>query len=140
MAARRLIIVLVLLLVISSIAAQLAQPPSGEETTSGETSTTSTGAEQAEPAAGRLLRRKVAAGAAEPAEIRATAGDQLELLVSVREPGSVEIPGLGLLEAATPRSPARFNLLLRRTGRLRVVGPGGGTAALIIVGAAGSAS
>lgn len=139
MAARRLILVLVLLLVISSIVAQLAQPPTaGEETSSDETTTTSTTTEQNEPAAGRLLRRKVSAGAAEPAEIRAMAGDQLELLVSVREPGPVEIPGLGLLEAATPRSPARFNLLLRRTERLRVLGPGGETAALIIVGAAGS--
>jgi hypothetical protein len=139
MAARRLIIVLVLLLVISSVAAQLAQPPTtGDKTTGSETSTTSTiPADQQQEPGQRLLQRRVSAGAAEPTEIRAVAGDQLELLVSVREPGSVEIPGLGLIEAAAPRSPARFNLLLRRTGQLRVVATGG-TAALIIVRAAGS--
>ena len=136
MAARRLIIILVLLLVISSITAQLARPPTaGEETTSGETSTTSTTVEQDGPPKGRLLRRRVAAGTAEPTEIRAEAGDQLELVVSVRRPGSIQIPGLGLLEAAAPGSPARFDLLLRRPERLRVLGPGGEPAALIIVGA-----
>jgi hypothetical protein len=136
MAARRLILVLVLLLVISSVAAQLAQPPTtGDETSSGETTTPATTGDRDERPAGRLLRRRVSSGAAEPTEIRARVGDQLELLVSVRTPGSIEIPKLGLIEAADPESPARFDLLLRRADRLEVVGPGRSEAAVIIVGA-----
>lgn len=137
MAARRLILVLVLLLVISSVAAQLAQPPeTGEETSSDETAPTTSTVGQADGSPGRLLRRRVAAGAAEPTEIRARAGDQLALIVSVGTPGSVRIPELGLTEGAVPEAPARFDLLLRRAGRLEVRGPNGRAAALIIVDAA----
>jgi hypothetical protein len=135
MAARRLILVLVLLLVISSIVAQLAQPPTaGEETSTGETTTSSTAVDSAERPPGRLLRRRASTGAAEPTEIRARVGDQLELVVSVRKSGSVEIPELGLIADAVPEAPARFDLLLRRAERLEVLGPGGSVAALIIVG------
>ena len=131
MAARRLILLLVLLLVISSIAAQLAQPPVSDPTTT-DSSTTSTTAEPDAPA-GRLLRRRIAAPATETALIRAAPGDQLELVVSVRGSGTVEIPGRGLTASASPGAPARFDLLLREPGRLEVLGPGERAVAAISV-------
>jgi hypothetical protein len=48
-------------------------------------------------------------------------GRPATLLVGVREPGQVEIPGLGLIADAEPLTPARFDLLLASPGRYRVL-------------------
>ncbi len=141
MAARRLILALILLLVISSIAAQLARPPRTEmeaaDTTTTTTEATTTAANEA--AGGRLLRRRVdpsPATASEPLKIHGAVGDQLQLHVSVAEPGVVAIPMRGLVESADPAAPARFDLLLRELGMLDVRGPDGRTVAVIVTGAA----
>jgi hypothetical protein len=42
------------------------------------------------------------------------------VLVNVTEPGDVAIPDLGLVAAAEPLTPARFEVLPRRAGRHRV--------------------
>lgn len=139
MAARRLILVLILLLVISSIMAQLARPPTTSEGTDATTTTAPTTTPPNQPAAGKLLRRLVGPSprpSSAPPQIRAKAGDQLELRVSVAEPGTVAIPKLGLLESADPAAPARFDLLLREPGSLDVQGPDGLTTAVIVTTAA----
>ncbi len=142
MAARRLILVLILLLVISSITAQLARPPSTEMEAADTTTTTTTEATTTagnEAAVGRLLRRRVdpsPAAASEPLKIHGAVGDQIQLHVSVAEPGVVAIPMRGLVESADPAAPARFDLLLRELGMLDVRGPDGRTVAVIVTGAA----
>ena len=62
----------------------------------------------AAPARGRPRLRPVATGT------------RLTVLVSVQEPGDVEIEGLGLRQTADPRAPARFDLLAAPAGRYRV--------------------
>jgi hypothetical protein len=138
MAARRLILVLILLLVISSIMAQIARPPTMTESTEATTPTDPTTTAPTEPATGGdLLRHRVGPSPrpSGPSEIRATAGDQLELHVSVEKPGTVAIPRLGLIENAHPAAPARFDLLLREPGSLNVRGPDGQTVVVIVTAA-----
>jgi hypothetical protein len=47
-------------------------------------------------------------------------GAHVVLRVSAREPGNVEIPGLGLLQPVSPGTPAVFDLLATRPGRYDV--------------------
>ena len=71
------------------------------------------------------------AGAAEPLEIRFERPSKLRtrrletgrpttVIVTVDEPGQVEIEGLGLSAAAEPLTPARFDVLASDEGRHRV--------------------
>jgi hypothetical protein len=48
--------------------------------------------------------------------VKVRAGDQLPLTVRVSRADQVEIPALGLLRAAFPNAPARFDLLLPERG------------------------
>ena len=47
-------------------------------------------------------------------------GAHVVLRVSARQPGNVEIPGLGLLQPVSPGTPAVFDLLATRPGRYDV--------------------
>ncbi len=119
MVARRLVILMVVLFAASALAAALApQPPVGEEE-----ETTTEPAVSAPPAAaerGRLVRATLNAGGRKPRTIELREGDQLALLVRSETPGQVEIPALGLLDHVDPDTPARFDLLGERIGRLEV--------------------
>lgn len=74
-----------------------------------------------EEAGATVPAEPVALDVAAPARKRVIVGQAVTLEVSVDEPGQVEIPTLGLNAYAEPLTPARFELLLRRTGRHRVV-------------------
>jgi hypothetical protein len=114
-AARRLIFLMLVLLVASSVAAALVprvERPGDESTTTESTETTTT----VEEPAGRLVERTLDAEAKKPQTIRVQTGDRLELLVRSPEVAQVSIPSLGLLENAAPLDPARFDLLLEKTG------------------------
>ena len=52
---------------------------------------------------------------------RLTAGRAATLEVSVEEPGSVEIPGLGLSASTDEHTPARFELFPTRAGRYAIL-------------------
>lgn len=52
--------------------------------------------------------------------MRLAAGQPATVTVEVIRPGQVELAGLGLSAAATPLTPARFELFERRAGRYRV--------------------
>jgi len=107
MAARRLIMVLLVLLLVSSLAAALI--PIEQSHDSSSTTTTTTAA--AKPS-GRLLIRRIDAGARKPEEIRMHVGDQLQLSVDSDVPDQVEIPALDQIEPVDNGSPARFDLLV----------------------------
>jgi hypothetical protein len=55
-----------------------------------------------------------------PPERRVRTGAHVVLRVSARQPGNVEIPGLGLLQPVAPGTPAVFDLLATRPGRYDV--------------------
>ena len=55
-----------------------------------------------------------------PRRERLRAGRAVTVTVSVREPGQVDVPGLGLTAAAEPLTPARFDVFARRPGRYAV--------------------
>lgn len=56
-----------------------------------------------------------------PEVVEVEVGDQLELIVASEVAMQVELPGLGLLDEATPDAPAQFNVLLRQADDLEIV-------------------
>jgi hypothetical protein len=70
----------------------------------------------ATPAPAPNLPSTLSFDAAENESIRLRAGAAATLEVSVEEPGSVDIPGLGLSAPAEPVTPARFEILATRPG------------------------
>ncbi len=131
MAARRLIAILLVLLFLSSLAAALAPVQRTEKsvstTTSSESSTTD--AENPDPAtlpgaaAGnmpRLIEQQVDTSREQAPTIRARVGDQLQLRVTSRTPGTVELAGIGATEDIGAAQPAFFDVILRNAGTYRV--------------------
>lgn len=115
MAARRLIAVMLVLLFLSSLAAALAPVEPPEETTS------TTEPLMPPPAdRGTLLRETIDASAKRPSTIEAQSHDQLQLRVTARRPGTIELVGLGADEDVDPLAPALFDVLLDRPGRFPV--------------------
>jgi hypothetical protein len=116
LAARRLIAVMLVLLFLSSLAAALA--PVDERVDSDSTTT----APLPEPPTerGELKRESLEADAKRPATVRATVGDQLQLRVTAKRPGTIELAGLDADEDVDPDAPALFDVLLERVGRFRV--------------------
>ena len=81
----------------------------------------------AAPAPAPTLREPVSFDAAMDESERLRAGRAATLEVAVTEPGSVEIPGLGLSAPADPLTPARFEVLPSRPGDYEIVfTPAGG--------------
>jgi hypothetical protein len=73
------------------------------------------------------LPEALAFDASENETMRLRAGDAATVEVSVDEPGSVEIPGMGLTAPAGPVTPARFDVLASRPGRYQLLfTPAGG--------------
>lgn len=126
MAARRLLIVMVILLGVSTLAAVLIgnRPlnEDGEGTIGSEgTGTVVNGSIKPRPSrpapSGVQLEQAVVKAQGDRVTIvKVGAGDQLPLTVRVSKADQVEIPALGLLRAAFPDAPARFDLLLAEPG------------------------
>ena len=108
---------MLVLLVLSSVAAALVPV----EERSRENLSTNTGSTSApELPTGGFISRSVDASTKEPGRIRASPGDQLELVVTSGRPAQVAIPALDELEDADPEFAARFDLLLVDAGRYPV--------------------
>lgn len=125
MAARRLLIVMLILLGLSTLAAALVPPQSLRDGTTASTTTERTETQPTETASkGRLLNAVVVVKPKGITLISVGVGDQLSLLVCSRRPEQVEIPALGLIQAVSPRAPARFDLVFdsRDTYGVRLVG------------------
>jgi hypothetical protein len=122
MAARRLIILMVVLLAVSTLAAALLPGPESSEEEPTPTRSPRRGAPGALPDAGgaRILRAAIDTAPKPPQAVSARAGDLLTLLVSSRFADLVEIPAFGLFKAVAPGAPARFELLLERSGAFPV--------------------
>ena len=132
-AARRLIIIMLALLVLSSVAAALV--PIDREAL--RDTPTETASAPAGPT-GKLIEAEVDADsdtARQRIELRL--GDSLALTVSSREPGLVEVVGLGLTEDVDPNEPAVFDLRPDERGDypVRLIAPERRPFALIEVGA-----
>ena len=128
MAARRLIAILLVLLFLSSLAAALApvqQTGKSVSTTDSEPSTTAPapspptlpGAVGVTP---RVIEQSIDTSSEKTPAIQARTGDRLRLRVTSREPGTVELAGIGPAEDVGPQQPAFFDVLLREQGTYRV--------------------
>lgn len=127
MAARRLVIVMLVLLAVSTLAAALVPTPESDDPrpVATDTATSGQGPEPDAGAAGspegRLVARRIRVGEGEkPRSVEVRSGDQLLLLVSGRLADDIAIPAFGLVETMTPFSPARFDLIVDRTGRFPI--------------------
>ena len=118
MAARRLLFMLIAILVISSFAAALV--PVERATRTDSTAPAPKPAAGAEPSGGRIIERRVDAGARRAPTVRIPLGDQLVLTVAADRLDQVEIPALGELEDVEPSTPAAFDLLPVDPGRYAV--------------------
>ncbi len=100
---RRALLLFAMVLGFAALAATIAQAPrrdsKGRQTTSAPLPQAVTGPEQV-----RL------SGTGKPRTVRVRAGAAAALVVSVPEPGQVELEGLDLLAAAEPSTPATFPL------------------------------
>ena len=97
-----------------SLGAALAPPPKDDDepaTTAARPRTTPAGPSQIE------LRQPAPEV---PPVRRVRTGAHVVLRVSARQPGSVEIPALGLIQPVEPGTPAQFDLLASRPGRYDV--------------------
>jgi hypothetical protein len=65
--------------------------------------------------------RPVSFDAASAERRRLPAGRAATLEVSVHEPGSVEVPGLGLSASTDEHTPARFDVFPTRSGRYEIL-------------------
>lgn len=135
MAARRLIFVLLALFAVSIVAAAIAPErdggfPSDPSSTTTSTTTTTTTTEAPEPTSpdgGESLTVTIEASAATPEIVEGFVGDQLQLDVVSEKAREIEIPEFGLIENASPDTPATFNILLREPGEFAITDAESGT-------------
>ena len=124
MAARRLLIVMLVLLGLSTLAAALVPQRTirrgGTGTTTTQPATTTT-AEGATNPAFRRPTKIVVGGHKFPVVAPVAVGDQLTLLVRSRFPAEITIPEFGLVGFATPKTPARFELLVDAPGAIGIL-------------------
>lgn len=121
MAARRLLIVMLVLLGVSTLAAALVPTPEPQED---EESTASqpTATEPRDPLPkGEKLQAEIEVGGEKVPVVGSrdrpvAVGDQLALEVRCKCSDLVEIPALGLVQAVSPGTPARFDLLPASAG------------------------
>jgi hypothetical protein len=115
---RRAVLLFAIVLGLAALAASISPPPERQEQPV-------TQPREGQPEAGPRARRqppaRVRFRAGRPSRQRLTRGAAATVVVSVREPGQVELDGLGLVSAAEPRTPATFELLAGEPGRYRVL-------------------
>jgi Flp pilus assembly protein CpaB len=119
MAARRLLILMLVLLAVSTLAAALVPPQAQRDGTTSATDTNrkdSKRPRERRPPPGRLVSRTIEVSPHGTDRIELRRGDQLALAVRSRVADQVEIPAFGGLDDVAPDAPARFNLLLDRSG------------------------
>jgi len=127
---RRALLLFAIVLGMAALAASLSRPVERRDSTPPPTEPADTGPATASPSPAPSAPAPLALDASENDAVRLRAGDAATLEVSVDEPGSVEIPGLGLSAPASDVTPARFDLLASRPGRYDLLfTPAGGDGA-----------
>ena len=127
MAARRLVIVMVVLLALSTVASQLVPAPerSAERTRpeperKPREETGESGWTGYAQLPGSLITARLAISNKPQPPVRVRPGDQLRLSVAGTLGQDIEIPAFGLTETMSPSAPARFDILIDRTGTFPV--------------------
>ena len=123
MLGRRLLVLFAVLLGLTALATSLAPRPTGTRPGIVQQTPRPTATPTPEPSAGssRRIERTISADPGKPrARVQARVGDILALTVRGDVLDGVEIDELGKLEPIEPGSPARFEVLLERRGRLHV--------------------
>ncbi len=111
----------------AALVASLSRPVDDRRDDSAQREPTEPGPPTASPAPAPELPEALSFDASETETMRLPAGAAATVEVSVDEPGSVDIPGLGLSAAADPVTPARFDVLASRPGRYELLfTPAGG--------------
>jgi hypothetical protein len=121
MTARRLLVVMLVLLGVSTLAAALAPQKSQDDTESGSTPTPTTTGDAAPPDRNGPLAVTIDAADPKIDVVPLTVNDQLQLDVTAKKSGQVQIPEFGLISAVSRDAPAMFDLLFERPGAYRVV-------------------
>jgi hypothetical protein len=136
---RRALLLFAIVLGMAALVASLSRPI--EDRRGGSTTPTGTEPETSEPgpptatpggggtaeAPAATTFATISFDAAEPRSKTLEAGESATVEVSVDQPGSVDIPDMGLTAPADPFTPARFDVLASRPGRYRVLfTPAGG--------------
>jgi hypothetical protein len=117
---RRALLLFAIVLGMAALVASLSRPP--EDGTSTEPREQPRRAPAtATPAPADNPPRPVSFNAASDERRRVRASQPATLEVSVDEPGSVEIPGLGLTVSTDEHTPARFEVFTTRTGRYEIL-------------------
>ena len=126
MAARRLLIVMVVLLGLSTLSWALVPPPEENSDrpqkaapSEGDTGKSETEAKPAE-AEPRVITARMEVSNEAPKVVVVRPGDELRLEVSGSVGEDIEIPEFGLTDTMTPDAPARFSLIVDRTGEFEV--------------------
>ncbi len=116
---RRALLLFVVVLGLAALAASLSRPRSERSNRRAQPPAPVTPTVEPGPAATEPTRLSFTAGG-RPQTRRLQAGRAATVTVRVREPGQVELQGLGLTTAAEAVTPARFEVLVRRPGRYPV--------------------
>jgi hypothetical protein len=114
---RRALLLFAIVLGMAALAASLSRPPEEERAT---TEKREPRPPTAAPAPAGHAPSPLLFDAAEKETRRLPAGRAATLEVAVEEPGSVEIPDLGLSAAAEELTPARFEVLPARPGEYEI--------------------
>ena len=119
---RRALLLFAIVLAMAALAASVSRPPEESSQTTPETTPApEPGPPTAEPAPADESPGSVTFDATSPERRRVTAQKAATLEVAVDEPGSVELPDLGLSANADELTPARFELFPTRAGDYEIV-------------------
>ena len=115
---RRALLLFAIVLGMAALAASLSRPVEDRRNDDGAAGQPAErGPAEASPMPAPSAPVELSLVASENEAVRLPAGDAATLEVTVDQPGSVEIPGLGLSTPADHVTPARFDLLTNRPGR-----------------------
>jgi hypothetical protein len=118
---RRALLLFAIVLGMAALVASLSRPIEQRRDDTTPREPREPGPPTATPAPAPDLPPALSFDAAENESMRLRAGAAATLEVSVDEPGSVDIPGLGLSAPANPVTPARFDILANRPGRYELI-------------------
>jgi hypothetical protein len=118
---RRALLLFAIVLGMAALVASLSQPVDDRRADSGQEEPADTGPPTASPTPAPDSGETLSFEAAENEAMRLPAGDAATIEVAVDEPGSVDIPGMGLSAPADPATPARFDVLESRPGRYELL-------------------
>jgi len=125
---RRALLLFAIVLGMAALVASLSRPVEERRDDSAQSEPREPEAPTASPTPAPDVPEALSFDAAENETMRLRAGDAATVEVAVEEPGSVEIPGMGLSATADPVTPARFDVLASRPGRYELLfTPAGGS-------------